>query len=81
MRMRMTAVLIAALLLTGCGDSYMCYHYNREVTRLELCVRSDDCTFTASEFYDYRVTKMRQKSACLAAGYASLRDLERERTQ
>ena len=75
-----TLALAAVLIgLTGCGDSYMCYHYNREVTRLELCVRSDDCTFTASEFYDYRVTQMRQKSACLAAGYSSLSDLERER--
>lgn len=77
-----TLALAAVLIgLAGCGDSYMCYHYNREVTRLELCVRSDDCMFTSREFYDYRVTKMRQKAACLAAGYSALRDLERERTQ
>ncbi len=77
-----TLALAAVLIgLAGCGNSYMCYHYNREVTRLELCVRSDDCTFTASEFYDYRVTKMRQKAACLAAGHGALNDFERERTQ
>lgn len=77
--MKITTLLVAVGLLAGCGPDFWCDHYNSEVTRLELCVRSDDCTFTAREFYDYRVVKMRQQRACLAAGHAALSDLERER--